>query len=80
METKLFNHIGRNLFKNKFLNLFVERQLYKGEYIFKKNFEREEIYFIFEGEIKIILPKLTYDKINIYLSELSDYNNVEKKI
>ena len=79
METKLFNHIGRNLFKNKFLNLFVERQLYKGEYIFKKNFEREEIYFIFEGEIKIILPKLTYDKINIYLSELSDYNNLEKK-
>ena len=79
METKLFNHVGRNLFKNKFLNLFVERQLYKGEYIFKKNFEREEIYFIFEGEIKIILPKLTYDKINIYLSELSDYNNVEKK-
>ena len=49
------------------------RNLNKGDYIFKNTFRRDEIYFIYKGEIKIVVPKLTYDKIIKYLKEFSPY-------
>ena len=78
LNTKLFKDVGKNFFFNKFWNFFVERQLNKGEYVFKNNLERDEIYFIYKGEVKIVIPKLTYKKINTYLKVLSHnnyYNN-----
>ncbi len=78
LETKLFKDVGKNFFFNKFWNFFVERQLKKGEYVFKNNLERDELYFIYKGEVKIVIPKLTYKKINTYLKVLSHnnyYNN-----
>ena len=78
VNTKLFKNVGKNIFFNKFWNFFVERELKKEEYIFKNNLERDELYFIYKGEIKIVIPNLTYKKINIYLKILSNnnyYNN-----
>ena len=71
LETKLFQGVGKNFFINKFWNFFVERSLNKGDYIFKNNFERDEIYFIYKGEVKLVVPKLTYKKIHNFINELS---------
>ena len=49
------------------------RNLNKGDYIFKNTFRRDEIYFIYKGEIKIVVSKLTYNKIIKYLMEFSPY-------
>ena len=71
LETKLFQGVGKNFFINKFWNFFVERSLNKGDYIFRNNFERDEIYFIYKGEVKLVVPKLTYKKIHNFINELS---------
>ena len=72
-ENKLFKNVGKTFFINKFWNYFIVRNLNKGDYIFKNTFRRDEIYFIYKGEIKIVVSKLTYNKIIKYLMEFSPY-------
>ena len=79
-ENTLFKNIGKTFFINKFWNYFIVRNLKKGEYIFKNNFRRDEIYFIYKGEIKIISPKLTYNKIIQYLNEFCPCLNLNSKL
>ena len=79
-ENSLFKNVGKTFFINKFWNYFIVRNLNKGDYVFKNNFRRDEIYFIYKGEIKIVAPKLTYDKIIKYLNEFSpSLHKINKK-
>lgn len=67
----LFEPLNIPYFTNNYWNFFIHKKLEKDEFIFKKGNIRNEIFFIEEGEIKIVSPNITYKKINEYISYLS---------
>ena len=78
-NTQLFNKISLKLFSQSYWNYFINRKITKGDYLFKEGHERDEIYFIQEGEIKI-KTNLTSQKIeNIFSSLIPNYNLNKKK-
>ncbi len=52
-SSQLFNQISLKFFSQSYWNYFINRKISKGDFIFKEGHERDEIYFIHEGEIKI---------------------------
>ena len=76
-NTQLFNQISLNYFTQSYWNYFIHRRIYQGDYIFKENFHRDEIYFIYEGEIKITCH-LNLEKIQLILSNLLPYYKYDK--
>ena len=68
-STNLFNQISLNFFTQSYWNYFIYRRINKGDYIFKENFHRDEIYFIHDGEIRIT-SNLNLEKLEEILSSL----------
>ena len=68
---KIFNQMGINKFINKYWNYFIEEKMNKGEFVFKYDEKRKKIYFIQNGEIKLISPNLTQKKINLMIENLT---------
>ena len=68
---QIFNQIGINNFVNKFWNYFIVEKRNKGEFIFKCDEERKKIYFIQNGEIKLVNPNLTQKQINLIIENLT---------
>ncbi len=71
LNFQIFHQLSLSFFTNNYWNFFIHKKIEKNEYIFKKGNERKEIYFIEEGELKLIVHNLKYKKINQYISELS---------
>ena len=71
-NTQLFNQISLSFFTQSYWNYFINRTISKGDYLFKEGFERDEIYFIHEGEIKISC-NLNFKKIESILGNLLPY-------
>ena len=71
-NTQLFNQISLSFFTQSYWNYFINRTISKGDYLFKEGFERDEIYFIQEGEIKISC-NLNFNKIELILGSLMPY-------
>ena len=69
-NTSIFRKLSKTYFFGKFWNCFVERKIKKNEYIFKQGFNRDELYFIKSGEIKIVINNCSYEIVNKYISNL----------
>ena len=76
-NTQLFNQISLSFFTQSYWNYFINRTISKGDYLFKEGFERDEIYFIQEGEIKISC-NLNFNKIESILGNLMPYYKEKK--
>ena len=68
---KIFNCINLTLFTQNYWNYFISGKLYKGEFLFKVNEKKNKVFFIQEGEIKLVCPNLNINKINEYINNLS---------
>ncbi len=71
-KSQLFNEISIFLFSQNYWNYFTNKQLNLGEYLFKQGQERDEIYFLHEGEFKITAYKLSHKKVNLIISQLGN--------
>ena len=82
-STKIFNSIGMKLFTNNYWNYFINEKLKKGQFLFKCEEIRDKIYFIYDGEIKLITPNLTQKKTNLLIEKLTNisfkYENDDEK-
>ncbi len=76
-STQLFNQISLKFFSQSYWNYFINRRISKGDFLFKKGFERDEIYFIQEGEIKI-KTSLNFEKIDLIINNLMPKYKIEK--
>ena len=77
-NTQLFNQISLSFFTQSYWNYFINRTISKGDYLFKEGFERDEIYFIQEGEIKIN-ANLNFEKIEKILHCLMPKYKINKE-
>ena len=68
---KIFNCINLTLFTQNYWNYFISGKLFKGEFLFKVNEKKNKVFFIQEGEIKLVCPNLNINKINEYINNLS---------
>ena len=71
-NTKLFKDISLFNFDN-YWNFFINRKLMKGDYIFKQGQERDEIYFVQEGEFLLTTYNLSNRKLHLYLKEIGNF-------
>ena len=71
-STQLFNNVNNHQILKVYWHYFIQRNVNKGDFIFKSGFERDEIYFLREGEIKLFIPKLNYRKVNKYMDYLQN--------
>ena len=74
-NTPIFKKLHINEIVKKYWNYFVEKKLKKGEFLFRKNENRENIYFILKGSVKLIIPQLTLKKTNIIISDIKNIYN-----
>ena len=74
-NTPIFKKLYINEIVKKYWNYFVEKKLKKGEFLFRKNENRENIYFILKGSVKLIIPQLTLKKTNIIISDIKNIYN-----
>ena len=74
-NTPIFKKLHINDIVKKYWNYFVEKKLKKGEFLFRKNENRENIYFILKGSVKLIIPQLTLKKTNIIISDIKNIYN-----
>ena len=86
-KSHLFNPISIFVFTQNYWNYFINKKIVNGEYLFKQGQNRDEIYFLQEGEFKIITHNLTHKKVNLIISQLGnfklekiDYADVGKEI
>ena len=77
-STQLFNQISLKFFSQSYWNYFINRKVSKGDFLFKKGFERDELYFIQEGEIKI-KTTLNFEKIELIIKNLMPKYKIEKE-
>ena len=77
-NTQLFNQISLKFFTQSYWNYFINRRIQKGDFLFKEGFERDEIYFIQEGEIKIN-ANLNFEKIEKILHCLMPKYKINKE-
>jgi len=75
---KIFNSIGIKFFTLNYWNYFISEKVYKKEYLFRYNELRNKIFFIQEGEVKLIIPFLNVNKLNKYIKKLTK-NTIENK-
>ena len=71
-STQLFNNVNNHQILRVYWHYFIQRNVNKGDFIFKSGFERDEIYFLREGEIKLFIPKLNYRKVTKYMDYLQN--------
>ena len=71
-STQLFNNVNNHQILKVYWHYFIQRNVNKGDFIFKSGFERDEIYFLREGEIKLFIPKLNYRKVTKYMDYLQN--------
>ncbi len=77
-SSQLFNQLSLKFFSQSYWNYFINRKISKGDYLFKEGHERDEIYFIHEGEIRI-KSILNSEKIEkIFKSLIPKYKNKKK--
>ena len=74
-NTPIFKKLHINEIVKKYWNYFVEKKLKKGDFIFRKNENRDNIYFILKGSVKLIVPQLTLKKTNIIISNIKNIYN-----
>ena len=74
-NTPLFKNLYITEIVKLFWNYFVEKKMKKGEYLFKVNEERKEIYFIQKGSFKLIFPQFSLTKANFIISEIKNLYN-----
>ena len=74
-NTPIFKKLYINEIVKKYWNYFVEKKLKKGDFLFRKNENRENIYFILKGSVKLIIPQLTLKKTNIIISDIKNIYN-----
>ncbi len=68
---KIFKQIGLTLFTNNYWNYFISEKKNRNEIIFSCEEERKKLYFIQDGEIKLVTPNLTREKRNLIIGKLS---------
>ena len=77
-SSQLFNQLSLKFFSQSYWNYYINRKISKGDYLFKEGHERDEIYFIHEGEIRI-KSILNSEKIEkIFKSLIPKYKNKKK--
>ena len=69
---KIFTSIGMKLFTNNYWNYFINGKIKKGQFLFKFDDLRDKIFFIQDGEIKLITPNLTLKKTNLIIEKLTN--------
>ena len=86
-SSQLFNQITIFYFTQNYWNFFIKRKIQKDDHIFNQEKEREEIYFLEEGEFLLYINRLTFKKTNLYLSQIGnikfdkiDYDDIGKEI
>ena len=72
LNNPLFKNVNIKEFIKIYWNYFEEKTRKRDEYLFTYNTERTKLYFLKEGEIKLIANKLSLEKINKYISELKN--------
>jgi len=72
LNNPLFKNVNIKEFIKTYWNYFEEKTIKRDEYLFKYNTERTKLYFLKEGEIKLIANKLSFEKINKYISEFKN--------
>jgi len=78
-SSQLFNQLSLKFFSQSYWNYFINRKISKGDFLFKEGHERDEIYFIHEGEIKI-KSILNSEKIEKIFCSLIPKYKIKKKI
>ena len=86
-SSKLFNQISIFVFSQNYWNYFIHKKIFMGDYLFYQGQERNEIYFLQEGEFKVTAYQLNHRKINLIISQLGnikfekiDYDDIGKNI
>ncbi len=79
-NTKLFKEISFFNFGIKYWNFFINRKLLLDDYLFKQGQERDEIYFIQEGEFLLITKNLSIRKLNLYLMEIGNFKFKKREL
>ena len=78
LSIDLFNNFKFETFDNKYFNFFKNITLKRGEYLFQKNMERIDIFFIKEGEIEINF-EANFNDINYIIKRKENLDEKEKK-
>ena len=71
----LFSQISLSIFSQNYWNFFIKNNIKRGNYIFKFGQIRKEYIFLKDGEIKIIIPNLTYKKLKNLINIISNKDN-----
>ena len=72
-SSQLFNQITIFYFTQNYWNFFIKRKIQKDDFIFNQGKNRDEIYFLEEGEFLLYINKLTVKKTNLYLSQIGNF-------
>ena len=72
-SSQLFNPISIFVFIQNYWNYFIHKKVVSGDYLFKQGQIRDEIYFLQEGEFKLITYNLTHKKVNLIISQLGNF-------
>jgi CRP-like cAMP-binding protein len=72
-SSHLFYPITIFVFTQNYWNYFINKKVCYGEYLFKQGQNRDEIYFLKEGEFKLITYNLTHKKVNLIISQLGNF-------
>ncbi len=78
LSIDIFNNIKFEIFDNKYFNFFKNIILKRGEYLFKKNMERVDIFFIKEGEIEINF-EANFNDINYIIKKKENIEEDKEK-
>ena len=69
---KIFNPMGINIFTHNYWNYFISEQINKGEFLFNYKENRNKIYFIQKGEIKLDIPYFNNNKLIQLMKKLTN--------
>ena len=72
-SSQLFNQMTIFYFTQNYWNFFIKRKIQKDDFIFNQGKNRDEIYFLEEGEFLLYINKLTVKKTNLYLSQIGNF-------
>jgi len=72
-SSQLFNQMTIFYFTQNYWNFFIKRKIQKDDFIFNQGKNRDEIYFLEEGELLLYINKLTVKKTNLYLSQIGNF-------
>lgn len=80
LKSAIFKNINPNIFEMKYYSLFTYKQFNKGDILIKRNSKQKEIYFLYQGEIDIVIECTIKYLFDILITLNNENNSVVNRI